>query len=228
MSLEAAIERTNTLLEQLIAIVTTSVEARTSLGEPDAAAAATTKTTRTRKAKEEPAVNTSEAQPLGLVDGDPEGTRYWVSEQYKTAFAQKPGDPDPKLADIKIVTAAHYLERKAEFTKNAPLAGAQTTESAATPATTTPDASPASSEKPADAVSFQQIIDRITVLNKSTEPGHGREGVLLILKKYLPEDPKPSVTKLQPLGKNADILKDIEAALGGGAAADDTDFDPLA
>ena len=66
------------------------------------------------------------------------------------------------------------------------------------------------------------------MLNKSTEPGHGREGVLAILKKYLPDDAKPSVTKLQPLGKNADILADIEAALGGGAAADDTDFDPLA
>ena len=74
---------------------------------------------------------------------------------------------------------------------------------------------------------FAKIIDRITVLNKSTEPGHGREGVLTILKKYLPDDTKPSVTKLQPLGKNADILKDIEAALDG-AAADDTDFDPLA
>ena len=227
MSLEATLIETNTLLKQIIAIYTTSVEAVATLGEPEAAATTAPKTTRTRKAKEEAAANTNEAHPLGLVDGDPEGTRYWVSEQYKTAFAQKPGDPDPKLADIKIVTAAHYLERKAEFTKNSPLAGAQTTESAATPASTTSDASTASSEKPADEVPFAKIIDRITVLNKSTEPGHGREGVLTILKKYLPDDTKPSVTKLQPLGKNADILKDIEAALDG-AAADDTDFDPLA
>lgn len=225
MSLEATLIETNTLLKQLIAIATTGVEARTTLGEPDAT---TTKTTRTRKAKDEPAAQTTEKNPLGLVDGDPEGTRYWVSEQYKTAFAQKPGDPDPKLADIKIVTAAHYLERKAEFTKNSPAVVEQTTEAAATPASTTPDVSPASSEKPADEVPFAKIIERITVLNKSTEPGHGREGVLAILKKHLPDNPKPSVTLLQPLGQNAAILADIEAALGTKPAADDTDFDPLA
>lgn len=227
MSLEATLIETNTLLKQLIAVVTTGVEVRTTLGEPEAAAP---KATRTRKAREEVPIETAETtekHPLGLVDGDPEGTRYWVSEQYKTAFAQKPGDPDPKLADIKIVTAAHYLERKAEFTKNSPVVGAQTTESAATPAAPTPAASTASSEKPADEVPFAKIIERITVLNKSTEVGHGREGVMAILKKYLPDDAKPSVTKLQPLGKNAEVLADIEAALSGGAAAEE-EFDPLA
>lgn len=226
MSLEQAIEKTNTLLEQLIAIVTTGIEARATLGTPDAAAEPV-KTTRTRKPKDEPAAatTTTDANPLGLVDGDPEGTRYWVSEQYKTAYAQKPGDPDPKLADIKIVTAAHYSERKAEFTKNAPAVVEQTTEPAATPATTTPDASTASSEKPADEVPFAKIIERITVLNKSDKPGHGREGVMAILKKYLPDDAKPSVTKMQPLGKNAEILADIEAAL---APAAEEEFDPLA
>lgn len=226
MSLEQTLEQTNTLLSQLIAIVTTGVEARATLGAPDAAAEPA-KTTRTRKPKDEPAASTTttDANPLGLVDGDPEGTRYWVSEQYKTAYAQKPGDPDPKLADIKIVTAAHYSERKAEFTKNSPAGGEQTTESAATPATTTPDASTASSEKPADEVPFAKIIERITVLNKSDKPGHGREGVMAILKKYLPDDAKPSVTKMQPLGKNADILADIEAAL---APAVEEEFDPLA
>lgn len=226
MSLEKTLEQTNTLLTQLIAIVTTGIEARATLGAPEAEAP---KTTRTRKAKDEPAatVTTTEANPIGLVDGDPEGTRYWVSEQYKTAYAQKPGDPDPKLSDIKIVSAAHYAERKAEFTKNAPsqAAAEPTTAPAAAPAPTTPAASTASSEKPADEVPFAKIVERITVLNKSSEPGHGREGVMAILKKYLPSDEKPTVTKLQPLGMNATILADIDAAL---APAAEEEFDPLA
>ena len=88
-----------------------------------------------------------------------------------------------------------------------------------------PAASTASSEKPADEVPFAKIVERITVLNKSDKPGHGREGVMAILKKYLPDLPKPTVTLLQPLGMNAAILADIDAAL---TPAAEEEFDPLA
>ena len=63
----------------------------------------------------------------------------------------------------------------------------------------------------------------MTALNKSPLPGHGRDGVLAILKQFLPDDERPSVTKMQPLGRNAEILAAIEAAMAPAA-----EFDPLA
>lgn len=228
MSLEQTLEQTNTLLAQLIAVVTTGVEARATLGEPEAAPKATT---RTRKTKDEPAAaTTTDKNPLGLVDGDPDGTRYWVIEKHNTVYAQKPGDPDCSIEGAKIESAAYYLEKKAEFAKKSPLQSQPTspeptTGSAGTPVANTPAASSASSQKADGEVPFTQIVERITVLNKSPEPGHGRDGVMAILKKYLPDDAKPTVTKLQPLGRNAEILADIEAAL---APAAEEEFDPLA
>lgn len=214
MSLEQTLGTTNTLLTQLIAVLTTGLEAQTAVGEPE-------KKTRTRKAAPE-LVAPTPTQALGLVDGDPEGTRYWLVEKHNTVYAQKPGDPDCTVQGAEIITAEHFLKKKAEFAeKTAAILAAQKSP-AATPAAASPTAPTASSSEP---VPFQQIVERITVLNKSPEAGHGREGVLAILRKYLPGDERPSVTKLQALNVNAAILADIEAAL---APAEAAEFDPLA
>ena len=216
MSLEQTLGHTNTLLSQLITILTTGLEAQATIGEPE-------KKTRTRKAAEAPAVIApTPTQALGLVDGDPEGTRYWVVEKHNTAYAQKPGDADCTIQGAEIVTAEHFLKKKAEFAAKTEAVLAAQKSPVDTPAAASPTAPTASSQQP---VAFSQIVDRITVLNKSPEAGHGREGVLAILRKYLPGDERPSVTKLQALNRNAEILADIEAAL---APAEAAEFDPLA
>lgn len=230
MSLEATLERTNELLAQVITILQTGVSAGAELGQPEP------KTTRTRKTKTEASpevvaeVTKSEESPLGLVDGDPVGTRYFVIEKHNTVYAQRPGDPDCTLPGALIVSAEEYAAKKAQFKAWITPSSTQapTTAPAAAPAPSTPAASPVSSQ-PSEAtvgdVPFPKIVERITVLNKSPEPGHGREGVLAILRKWLPNEAQPTVTKLQPLGQNAAILADIEALLTP-AAADE--FDPLA
>lgn len=216
MSLEQTLGQTNTLLSQLITILTTGLEAQATIGEPE-------KKTRTRKASEQPAVVTpTPTQALGLVEGDPEGTRYFVIEKHNSVYAQKPGEADCTIAGCEIVTAEHYLMKKAEFAAKTQAILAAQKSPAATQAAASPTAPTASPSQP---VAFQQIVDRITVLNKSPEAGHGREGVLVILRKYLPGDERPSVTKLQALNRNAEILADIEAAL---APAAEAEFDPLA
>lgn len=216
MSLEQTLGQTNTLLTQLITILTTGLEAQATIGEPE-------KKTRARKSEKSELIAPTPTQALGLVEGDPEGTRYWVVEKHNTAYAQKPGDADCSIQGAEIVTAEHFLKKKAEFAAKMEAVLAAQKSPAATPAAASPTAPTASSQQP---VAFQQIVDRITVLNKSPEAGHGREGVLAILRKYLPGDERPSVTKLQALNRNAEILADIEAALAPAAA--EAEFDPLA
>jgi hypothetical protein len=216
MSLEQTLEKTNTLLAQLLTVITTGLEAQATIGEPE-------KKTRTRKETTPP----TPTQAMGLVNGDPEGTRYFLIEKHNTVYAQKPGDPDCTLPGAEIITAEHFVKKKAEFTAKTEAILAAQKSPAPTPAAASPTAPIASSPAPAASVEvgFPQIVERITALNKSPEPGHGREGVLAILRKYLPGDERPSVTKLQPLNRNAEILADIEAALAPAGAGE---FDPLA
>jgi len=76
-------------------------------------------------------------------------------------------------------------------------------------------------------VQFDEVLQAFMALNKSQAPGHGREGVIGILTKYLPQDPKRSVPKLAALNRNAEILADVNALMNVGAN-DAADYDPLA
>jgi hypothetical protein len=92
-----------------------------------------------------------------------------------------------------------------------------------------PAPAPAPVAAPVAAVEFPAVINAFMALNQSTAPGHGREGVIKILNKYLFGDPKPSVPKLATLGKNAEILADVNALLATvPAPAAEAAYDPLA
>lgn len=234
MSLEQTLERTNELLAQIVTMLQTGVAAQAELGTPE-------KTTRTRKTKDAdaqapapaPAPAASDKHTLGPVEGDPVGTRYFVIEKHNTVYAQKPGDPDCNLPGAVIVSAEEYLAKKQQYAalsqKVLSTQAAPTTAPAPGPAPSTPAASTAPSQTsegaPAAEVPFAKVVEVMTTLSKSDKPGHGREGVLGVLKKYLPGDDRPTVTKLQPLGINADIIKHVESLLTPAAAED---FDPLA
>lgn len=236
MSLEQTLGRTNELLSQIITILQTGIQAPAALGEPE-------KTTRTRKSKAEvaaeapapaPVAVAAATNPLGLVDGDPEGTRYFVIEKHNSVYRQLPGDPDCTVPGAVITTAEDYLAKKAQYAAltqkvlSTQAAAVPATAPAAAPAPSTPAASTASSQPSAQMpaeVPFAKVVEVMTALSKSDKPGHGREGVLGVLKKYLPGDDRPTVTKLQPLGINAEIVAHVESLL---APAAETDFDPLA
>ena len=255
MSLETTLAQTNTLLTQLLAMLQTGIQASATLGEPEVKATRGRPRKSAEEVKAEAsvevaaeavketaaAVTKTESAPLGLVDGDPVGTRYFVIEKHNTVYAQKPGDPDCTIQGAKIVSAEHFLAKKEEFAKkfeeakkasSAP-APAATTAPAADPAPSTPAAPTASSQPsvqtPAhDDVPFSKIVEAATALLKSDKPGHGRPAVTAILTKWLPGVEQPTITKMQPLGKNAEILADFTAAMAEPKAeAAGEDFDLL-
>ncbi len=94
---------------------------------------------------------------------------------------------------------------------------------AAAPAAAAPTPAPAPAAPAVKAVSWKDdVMPKILELNKSTKPGHGREGVLKLLSTFgLPEGSK--VPALEPLGKHAEVLAAAQALLDGTAPAGATD-----
>jgi hypothetical protein len=217
MSLEATLIETNTLLKQLIAIATTQTEAPAALGQPEQSAAKRTRRTKTEMEADKAAEAAPQGDATAPVDGDPVGTRYWLIEKHNTVYAQKPGDPDPTLEGALIVSPAEYTAKKEEFAKKfvhlSQQTAERTTEVAATPAQSTPDASTASSAT--SAVSFEDVVSKLQELNRSTLPGHGRDGVMAVLTKF----GKAKVPELASVQDNAAVLAAVEAILS--PAADD-------
>lgn len=234
MSLEQSLNRTNQLLETIITILQTGVSAPTELGLTTVAAASQA----TAETASDATAPKKRGRPAKVIEATaPAGdSRYFVYEKHRTVYEIKAGEHVPDVPDAVEVSRDVYEAKKAEFAKNVKVptetgSPAQaTTTPAATHAPSTPAASNVSSqvsEQPSGDVPFPKIIERITALNKSPADGHGREGVLAVLRKWLPGDDKPTVTKLQPLGKNAEILADIEAMLNP-AVVEEEEFDPLA
>ncbi|QXV72224.1 hypothetical protein Acf1_00027 [Acidovorax phage ACF1] len=171
---------------------------------------------RGRPKKDATATDTSAADknPMGLVDGDPEGTRYWVSDTQ--VYAQTPGNPDPEDQSFKISGAAEYLTKKealaAKKPDPAPAATAQTSASSG------PSATPA--QATASDVKWDTVLQAIVTLNKlPAEQGGGREAVLAVLKEFGCEG--KLVRELEALGRHAEILKFVNDQIAGGAASDD-------
>lgn len=82
---------------------------------------------------------------------------------------------------------------------------AQSTAPAETPAKATPAATPAT-EKPAGA-SFKDAQAAVVALSKkSPEEGGGRDGVMRLLKHFLPNEATPTVPKLEALNKHQEII----------------------
>lgn len=206
MNIEDRLESIDTSLKTLVTILQSAGTITAVAGTPEVAAAAPAadKPKTTRKAKEETAVKAD------LVTGDPEGTRYWVSEEAKTAYAQKPGDPDPADQSFKLESSAQYLSKKAEFAKNAQDAAAATQAAATTApsATAQPDGASTSAD-------WDTVFREIKAL--STAPTGGRDAVLGVLKHFGCEG--KTVPALKDLNRNADILAHVQGLMA--PAADD-------
>ena len=206
MNIEQRLESIDTSLKTLVTILQSAGAITAVAGAPESAAPTTAeKKPRTTKTKDEPAVKQD------LVAGDPEGTRYWVSEEAKTAYAQKPGDPDPADQSFKIESSAHYLAKKAEFAKNAQDAAAatQATATTAPSATAQPDGASTSAD-------WDTVFREIKAL--STAPTGGRDAVLGVLKHFGCEG--KTVPALKDLNRNADILAHVQGLMAPAGDAD--------
>ena len=210
MNIEQRLESIDTSLKTLVTILQSAGAITAVAGAPEAATAAPaaeTKKPRTKKT-DEPAVKQD------LVDGDPEGTRYWVSEEAQTAYAQKPGDPDPKDQSFKIESSTQYLAKKAEFAKNAQDAAAASQK----PATTEPSATaqPDTASAQTSGADWDTVFRAIKEL--SPAPTGGREAVLGVLKHFGCEG--KTVPALKDLNKNAEILAHVQGLLNPAGDAD--------
>lgn len=117
-----------------------------------------------------------------------------------------------KKADAVVETAAaEVVEAKNDSPTQA--AAEPSTAVAETPVVSTPTASTASVQ--ASEVLWKDVLAKLLELNKSTLPGHGREGVLSVIAKFPGADGKPVdvVPKLEGIGKHGEILAFVESLL---------------
>lgn len=236
MSLEAKLDTLNTLLANIITILQTGVSGQRELdlGAP-AADASEEKPKRGRPKKDAAAA---------------EGTVYWSIPSLNSFFAQEPGMAAPTTKDAVQITKEQYDLGKSQISArvDAVLASQQansqrasTEQPAATqpsaeavkadaPAATTtaastttqPAAAPAvSPATPTGDVTFEQVVAVAKQLNTSTAEGHGRQAVIDVLKVLMPNDPQPTIPKLQTSGVNmAAALKAFNDKLNPPAAAE--------
>ena len=210
MNIEDRLESIDTSLKTIVTILQSAGAITAVAGAPEATAAPAAETKKPRAKKTDEPAATAKAD---LVDGDPEGTRYWVSEETQTAYAQKPGDPDPADQSFKIESSAQYLAKKAEFAKNAQDAAAASQASATTAPSAT--AQPDTASAQTSGADWDTVFRAIKEL--STAPTGGREAVLGVLKHFGCEG--KTVPSLKDLGRNADILAHVQGLLA--PAADD-------
>lgn len=183
------------------------------LGEPEKA-----KTTRTKKTTDAAAAETAG-------EGAAE-TRFYISKDGTGHYKVEPGQTPPTGANA--VSEALWLASKDEYEKKSSGAATQPSAAGTAPSATAPAATASG------AVTFKEVVDRLTVLSKDTAPGRGREGVMAILNQFLgegaPEEQRLApadrkVPKLEALGKNDVILAAVNAALSDAPAADAVDND---
>ena len=137
----------------------------------------------------------------------------------QSASAEAQPSQEKKTRTRKSDTAPSVADEKKP---EAPAATEQPT--ATTAPTATVQAAPASvptstTETPPQAdTHWQTVLGAIQALNKSDKPGHGRDGVLAVLKQFGLEGKK--VPQLEGLGKNAEVLAFVNSLLNAPASDD--------
>jgi hypothetical protein len=219
-------------LKRLVQIAETQNTATEELGAPKAEFTIKGTRTRAKAEKSEPAAATAAApatEPAStsvfeLAEGDPVGTRYFIIDKHNSVARVLPGENVPSISGMVEVGGNAYLHAKAEQAKKSATAQPQATvaQTAASAASTTAGASTASST--GANVSFQQVVDALMKLAQDPRDGMGRPAVTTFLAKHLPNESKPRVPVLESLGKNAELLTEVEQLLipvAASAVADD-------
>lgn len=212
MSLEAKLDTLNTLLANVIAILQTGVS-----GQRELDLGAPTGTSTSAPAPEAPKTR---GRPKKTDDA---ATVYWHIPSLNSVFAQEPGMAAPTTPGSVQISKEEYDAKKSEIAArvDAALASQQANSQSAktdAPADTPPTASAAPAAAPAASgtaaspttqpaaagaaspVTFKEVLEAAKRLNASTAEGHGRQAVLDVVKALLPNDPQPTVTKLETAG----------------------------
>lgn len=97
-----------------------------------------------------------------------------------------------------------------EEKKEAPVATAPQTATTA-PTATAPAVGASAPTSTADTTPWKDVLTAIQELNKSDKPGHGRDGVLAVLKQFGLEGKK--VPQLEALGKHGEVLAFVKSLM---------------
>lgn len=75
--------------------------------------------------------------------------------------------------------------------------------------------------KPAALDYEKDVVPALKAVAADKNPGRGRDGLISLLKRYLPGDDKPDATKLKPLGDKFEaIIADAKALVATGTLPD--------
>ncbi|UZZ64542.1 hypothetical protein [Curvibacter phage PCA1] len=233
MSLEQALAENTAAMNRLVTVLTTATEAQASFavsaGAAQAAAApAEAKATRTRKntaavaetaaavTTAAPAATAPAANNLGpVVEGDPDGTRYFVIPKHNTVCAIKPGEVVPNMESQIEVSGANYLIAKAQLAAKFATAPAVTQTTTQAPATTAPSAT-AQVVTVQEGPTFEQVVAKARELHALKN----NEGLMVILNQF----GAASVPALQGKAPNAELIAAIEKELTPAPAAAPASF----
>ena len=180
---------------------------------------------------------------LGLVEGDPEGTRYFDIAKHNTVYKQKPGDKDPGFDGALIVSAAEYVKKEAEYkalgkqvmadqkakTKDSKdkAKAEPSTATAAAPAPSTPAASTASSSTPEKSdAEVTAKLSELAKIKTEADPELGRKAARAVLDEVAgkPGLKAPEVLALKINNKVFAALQAKIEELTKPAAADEDDL----
>lgn len=136
------------------------------------------------------------------LEGDPQGTRYFVIEAHNTVYRQRPGDPDCTFAGSVEVPGATYLVKKEEFASKFKLAQSQE------PAAPAPSPVP---EKTADVVSLPTTFEHVVNAMRELHKLKGNPGLEKVLSKYK----VGRIPQLNGVAPNDTLLAEIKVVMAG-------------
>jgi hypothetical protein len=215
-------------LKRLVQIAETQNTATEELGAPKAEFTIKGTRTRAKAEKVEPAapaapeVAPTPASNLAyeLAEGDPVGTRYFIIDKHNSVARVLPGEHAPSISGMVEVGGNAYLHAKAEQAKKSVTAQPQATVAqTAAPAQTTAPAGASTASSSEQTVSFERVVGKLMMLAQDPREGMGRPAVTAFLAKHLPNESKPRVPVLESLGKNAELLVEVEQLLNPVAAS---------
>lgn len=241
MSLESRLDTLNTLLANVITILQTGVSGQRELdlGAPTGTTSAPAvepvedkpKRGRPKKADDAtsvywhiPSLNSVFAQEPGMAAPTTPGSVQISKEDYDAKKAEIAARVDAALASQQANSQSAKTDAPAATQPTAPAAPAAAPAPSTTEASTTTQPAAASAASPATPtadVSFEQVVAVAKQINSSTAEGHGRQAVIDVLKMLMPNDPQPTIPKLQTSGVNmAAALKAFNDKLNPPAAAE--------
>lgn len=136
-------------------------------------------------------------------------------KQKPTRASKKADEPKGDAGNAAAGPAEQPAATQQTSAPSDPSAQAQSaTASESKPSTTTSTTEP----------SFDDVTKKIIELNKSQKPGHGRDGVLSVLTKFLGTSEGKKVPDLKAVGKNAEIAAFVDSLLKAGGDSDESDL----